>query len=191
MRKLLIILVSIILLASTQIAYAYWANEINNATKSQTLSITIGEWNLNPVDDEWNLDIWEDNDELNQTIPEGQLFSYNNILYVVRDGANYNPEWHGLPGQGSNQWAYVALALEWLPNMNYRTNAVVIRNSRYFIANHLYNNNWFVGDPLNSSNTKWSEWREIEPLPESYFGYLDDYPTVKDYRANPNDVTYK
>lgn len=166
--------------------YAYW----NNLEITHTVTAQIGVWDYKIIPDEWNLNIWEAEGNLNRIIPENQLFSYNGLLYVVRDGEEYNPHWHGLPGEPNTQWAYVSLELEWRPNMNYRTFSVVVREGRYFIANPAYNDDWFVGDPLNSANKAWSEWREIEPLPESYFGFLLDYPMVKDYRANIADVIF-
>lgn len=78
-----------------------------------------------------------------------------------------------------------------MPNVNYRVGSVVARNGRYFIANPAYNDvDWFVGDPLSSTNKPWSEWREIQPLPDSYFGYIENYPTLRDYRANIEDVVF-
>jgi hypothetical protein len=190
-KKLIIVaLIFIIILNILNMqVYAYW----DTYYTSKDIQVLIGDWvwDQKIIPDEWNLNIWEDEGNLNQTIPENQLFSYNGLLYVVRDGEEYNPHWHGLPGNGGNQWAYVSLELEWRPNMNYRVNSVVIRDGRWFIANPNYNSaDWFVNDPLSKSGTQWSEWREIEPLDESYFGYLIEYPALKDYRADISDVIF-
>lgn len=186
MKKIIILL---ILVLSIQPAYTYWTSDISVSDITSGATIQIGVWSWD-VTDGFNLNIWEDEEILNQYIPLDTLFSYEGILYIVRDGESYNPYYHGLPGEGRNQWAYVSLELEWADNMNYRTNSVVIRNGVWYIANSAYNDDWFVNDPLNSKNKSWSEWRKIEPLLESYFGYLPNYPGVKDYRANINDVIY-
>lgn len=189
MIRTLIKITIISLLAITSIfcfrTYSYW--DINTTTIRTELK--IGSINyINTL----NLNIWEDNNILNQEVPVDTIFSYNNDLYIVRAGETYNPHYHGLPGEGGNQWAYVALELEWKPNMNYRTNSVVIRSGRYFIANSAYNtDDWFVNDPLTKHGKPWSEWREIEPIDESHFGNLPN-SNLKDY-ANPdfNYIIYK
>lgn len=195
MRKALIkfifpiILLMFALIVSVYQTHAFWDN--NQQIKSNI--ILLGNWEspIEQLTDGYIIDIWIEEDNLNQTIPENQLFSYNGLLYVVRDGEEYNPQWHGLPGNGGNQWAYVSIELEWRPNVNYRVNSVVIRDGRWFIANPNYNSaDWFVNDPLSKSGTQWSEWREIEPLEESYFDYLIEYPALKDYRADIGDVIF-
>jgi hypothetical protein len=171
--------------------YAYWDTHY----ASKDIQVVVGNWTWDTpqpyIPSGYVIDIWIEENNINRWIPLGQLFSYQNKLYISIDKGGYNPQYHGLPQNGSNQWAYVSIELEWMPNTNYRVGAVVIRNGRYFIANPAYNDvDWFVGDPLNSNNKPWSEWREIQPLPDSYFGYIEDYPVLKDYRANIEDVVF-
>lgn len=186
MKRIISLYIILIISLVSPVAYAYWTSNILESNTVINPTITIGTW-FNILDEGFNLNIWQDEGILNQVIPNNQIFSYNNLLYVVREGETYNPHYHGLPGSGSNQWAYVSLELEWKPNMNYRTNAIVVRDGRYFIANHVYNNDWFVNDPLSSTNQPWSEWREIQPVYE--FNYLEG-TNLPDYRKNPNEVTY-
>jgi hypothetical protein len=87
--------------------------------------------------------------------------------------------------------AKVALDLDWQPNSNYRVNSVVVRDSRWFIANYKYDtNDWFITDPLDSPNTEYSPWREIEPVSIEEFNYIEG-TTLRDYRLEPTSVTYK
>lgn len=173
--------------------YAFWAGSILPNLKQESVIIQIGEWQkeLPPWEGDYNLNIWEEEDDLNQVVPEDVIFSYNGLLYTVNDGNEYNPKYHGLPGNPDARWALVAIELEWIPNVNYRVNSIVTRNGKWYIANHQYNtNNWFVNDPATNSGEYWKEWREIEPLTEDDFDYFEG-TTLKDYRMNPNDVTYK
>ena len=48
--------------------------------------------------------------------------------------------------------------------------------------------NWFVNDPATHSGNPWASGEKLNHLMD-YFGYLLD--TICDYRADPNDVTYK
>lgn len=182
-----IILLMFALIVSVYQTHAFW----DSTQQIKSNIILLGNWEspIEQLTDGYIIDIWIEEDVLNQTIPVNQLFAYQGNLYIAID--EYNPQWHGLPGNGINQWAYIALGLEWQPNMNYRVNSVVIRDGRWFIANPNYNSSdWFVNDPLSKSGTQWSEWREIEPLDESYFGYLIEYPALKDYRADIADVVF-
>lgn len=164
--------------------FAYWATGINNLNNYQQIVLQIGEWSGSIVPDAWNLNIWENENTLNQTVPINQLFSYDGFLYIGATKKGYTPIWHGLPANGSNQWAYFAIELEWRPNVNYRTNSVVLRDGRYFIANYRNNRDWFINDPLTHSGHTWSEWREIEPISINNFGILDDYG-IPDF-SNPD-----
>lgn len=191
MKKLITTFILLSLTLSLPIK-AYWVQGISPATETTEVSVGIGEWQYleNMWDIDYNLNIWEEEGTLNQQIPKGVIFSYDNLLYTVREGEEYNPHWHGVPSS-SNRWAFVSLELEWRANTNYRTNSVVVRDGRYFIANHNFNDDdWFINDPLIKSGHAWSEWREIEPLLESDFGYIEG-TTLIDYRMNPNEVVYK
>lgn len=188
--KIIVLLVLTSLAINTS-TLAYWAGLVEVDTLKQ-VNINIGSWLNTSWEVDYNLNIWEDNNVLNQQVPEGIIFSYNNLLYTVREGENYNPQWHGLPGQVNSRWAMVALDLDWKPNSNYRVNSVVVRDSRWFIANYKHNtDDWFITDPLDSLNTEYSHWREIEPIAETNFGFLLD-TTLRDY-SNPdfNFIVYK
>ncbi len=191
-RAIVIILLVFLVVLNTSVTFAYWASSITAGSSSKSPTITIGEWlEEEPWENEYNLNIWEEEGQLNQYVPQDTVFSYDGNLYIVNSPMNYNPYYHGLPGQTFVRWAFVAVELEWQPNVNYRVNSVVIRNGKWYIANYRYNTwNWFVNDPATHSGSQWSEWREIEPLPMDYFDYLLD-TNLLDYRANPNDVTYK
>ena len=186
------ILLLLVFLVSLKVSttYGYWDSEIKAENANSSSIISIGSWIEETWVTEYNLDIWEESDTLNQTIPEDTIFSYTGTLYVVNDGQSYNPEWHGLPGSSSLKWAILSVDLDWIPNSNYRVNSVVVRNDKWYIANYQWNSsNWFVNDPATHSG-RYKEWREIEPLPLDYFDYLLG-TSMLDYRANPNDVTYK
>lgn len=191
MKKIITILLlflNIIFLNPTNInAFQFAPNEQVNLLIE--IGTGIGNWG-SIYDDILSLDELSE-DELNITIPENTMFIYQGFLYLTRPNSNYNPEYHGLPGGSSSpNWAVWSIELQWRPNSNYRTNSVVIRNGRYFIANSNYNQDWFVGDPLNSGNDSWAEWREIEPVSEDMFDYFYD-TQIKDYRLHPNQVVYK
>lgn len=185
MRKFLILIYLIFLISPK--AYSYWNSSENEYKGNYT--ILLGAWTIMP-DNSIDLNIWEDREVLNQVVPNDTIFTYDagdgrgKLFYMVRPKQTYNPYYHGLPGSGSNLWVAFSLGLEWMPNLNYRTNSIIIRDGRYFIANSAYNNNWFVGDPLNSANLPWSEWREIEPISEESFSFIPD-TNIRDY-ANPN-----
>lgn len=173
--------------------YAFWADGIFSSFKQDSLTILIGSWQreLPSWEGDYNLNIWEEEDNLNQVVPEDVIFSYNGLLYTVNDGNEYNPKYHGLPGDPNARWALVAIELEWILNVNYRVNSIVTRNGKWYIANYEYNKtNWFINDPETHSVDEWSEWREIEPLTEDDFDYFEG-TNLKDYRMDPNDVTYK
>jgi hypothetical protein len=191
-RAIVIILLVFLIVLNTSVTFAYWESSITAGSSSKSPTITIGEWlEEEPWENEYNLNIWEEEGRLNQYVPQDTVFSYDGNLYIVNSSMNYNPYYHGLPGQTFAQWAFVAVELEWQPNVNYRVNSVVIRNGKWYIANYRYNTgNWFVNDPATHSGNPWAEWREIEPLLMDYFGYLLD-TNLLDYRADPNDVTYK
>lgn len=192
MKKLLITILIICFIGTSSPAQAYWVGTLLHTDTETNTDVFIGEWQYleNMWDIDYNLNIWEEEETLNQRIPEGVVFSYDNLLYTVREGEEYNPHWHGVPSS-SNKWAFVSLELEWRANTNYRTNSVVVRDGRYFIANHNFNDDdWFINDPLIKSGHAWSEWREIEPLLESDFGYIEG-TTLIDYRMSPNEVVYK
>lgn len=194
MRLILVLVIlqsfAVILAART---HAYWSDIIFSQTKTAQIIITIGEW-LSPdgpiVLDGWNLNIWEEEDTLNQNVPEEQMFTYDGNIYISINGG-YNPFYHGMPGEPNTQWAFVATGLDWKPNMNYRVHSVVIRDGRYFIANILYNStDWFVNDPL-TNNGLWKEWREIEPISQEHFGLLQDTNLI-DYASPDWDyIIYK
>lgn len=184
---LLIFLVSL----SASTTYGYWVGGFLPSGNNSSNLISIGSWIDEPWKEDYNLNIWENEDDLNHYIPQGVIFSYDGLLYIVRQGENYNPHYHGLPGKPSAVWAVISLDLDWIANTNYRVNSVVVRNGKWYIANYEYNtSDWFVNDPSLKSGGQWSEWREIEPLAISYFGYLQG-TNLLDYRANPSDVTYK
>lgn len=191
-RAIVIILLVFLIVLNTSVTFAYWESSITAGSSSKSPTITIGEWlEEEPWENEYNLNIWEEEGRLNQYVPQDTVFSYDGNLYIVNSSMNYNPYYHGLPGQENTHWAFVAVELEWQPNVNYRVNSVVIRNGKWYIANYRYNTvNWFVNDPATHSGNPWAEWREIEPLLMDYFGYLLD-TNLLDYRADPNDVTYK
>lgn len=180
----LILLVIALFIISNRTTYSYWSSNQGPSIGILNMSMAVGSWGIYDELDSFNLNIWEDEDNLNQVVPNNQLFTYDGIIYVSNAKHGYIPEYHGLPGSGGNQWAYFALGLDWIPNVNYRTNSVVIREGRYFIANSAYNDDWFVGDPLNSTNKPWSEWREILPISNSNFSLFEDTGLV-DY-ANPD-----
>ena len=79
--------------------YAYW----NNLEITYTVTAQIGVWDYKIIPDRWNLNIWEDEDNLNRTIPINQLFSYQGDLYISINKNGYNPQYHGLPTNGTNQ----------------------------------------------------------------------------------------
>lgn len=194
MKKRLILILLFCIVALSNNAFAYWGSIESEGTTINNF-LLIGTWG-NTVPDEWNLNILEDNNELNLYIPEGQIFSYDNLLYIsISD--NYNPEYNGLPGENRTRWALVALGLDWIENSNYRVNSVVriydeFRDEyRYFIANSNWNNNdWFIHNPLTHSGNEWSEWREISPIEETDFGWLDGY-NLRDFAAPDwNKVIY-
>lgn len=193
-KKIILSLVFTLTISLIPKTYAYWANQIIEAEETFFASITIGEWVTSYIPqilDGWNLNIWEDENTLNQNIPEGQLFTYDGFLYISLD-SGYNPYWHGLPLDNSIPWAFVATDINWIPGVNYRVNSVVKRSGRYFIANHAYTaDDWFVNDPLIYHGNIWSEWREIEPIADEHFGWLDGLNII-DY-ANPDwdYITYK
>ena len=184
----LFLIFSILILQNN--VHAYWGTP-NTQSSTNNSVIQIGEWIFETIyDDILSLDELSE-DELNITIPENTMFIYQGFLYLTRPNSNYNPEYHGLPdGSSSPIWAVWSIELQWKPNTNYRTHSIVIRNGRYFIANSNYNQDWFVGDPLDSENNSWAEWREIEPVSEDMFDYFYD-TQIKDYRLNPNQVIYK
>lgn len=194
MRLILVLVIlqsfAVILAART---YAYWADTIFSETKTAQVIISIGEW-LFPdepvVPDDWNLNIWEEEETLNQNVPEDQIFTHDGYIYISTNGG-YNPYYHGMPGEPNTQWAFVATALEWEPNMNYRVHSVVTRDGRYFIANINYNSHdWFINDPL-TNNGLWGEWREIEPISQEHFGLLQDTNLI-DYASPDWDyIIYK
>lgn len=164
---------------------AYWSDGVVGDFKQALISITIGEWGFPQGGefDGWNLNIWEEEDTLNQNVPTGQLFSYGDFIYISLD-SGYNPFYHGMPGEPNTQWAFVSTELNWRPNMNYRVNSVVVRDGRYFIANIDHNvNDWFINDPL-THNGRWAEWREIEPINEIHFETIQGTSLI-DY-ASPN-----
>lgn len=199
MRRIIItILVLLTLLLSFSLipsALGYWSSDVSGSYKNQdTGLIYIGEWKLNSWETDYNLNEWEKNGELNQVVPKDTVFSYDGLLYIVRPDltGEYVPEWHGLPGENSI-WAMFALDLEWKPHTNYRVYSVVVRDGRWFIANNKYDSNgWFTNDPLTHSGAEWSQWREIEPLTENDFDYLDIAPSLRDYRKINNEgIIYK
>lgn len=137
---------------------AYWASNISTAEVTTSISITIGEWNFTiEILEDWDLNYWQQNNTLNQTIPEGQLFIYNNIVYVAKK--NYNPEWHGLPSS-SNIWAFVPIGKEWYSGNAYQINRVVTYQGKYYISQQDYN--------IFDLSLKWA-WREIEPISDEVF----------------------
>lgn len=190
LRKLnLVIIVGLLslLLINNNTIYAYW-NSVETSPAFDSCTIIIGEWEIDvPTwDSTWNLNLWTE-DQLNTYIPHNIIFSYNGILYIVNPNTEYNPHYHGLPGQPSNRWATIAIELEWKPNTNYRNNSVVTRYGKYYITNTNYNDNWFIDDPAVNRE----EWLEIEPIAETNFGFLLD-TTLRDY-SNPdfNFIVYK
>lgn len=190
LRKLnLVIIVGLLslLLINNNTIYAYW-NSVETSPTFDSSTIIIGEWEIDvPTwDSTWNLNLWTE-DQLNTYIPHNTIFSYNGILYIVNPNTEYNPRYNGLPGQSGNNWATIAIELEWKPNTNYRNNSVVTRYGKYYITNTNYNNNWFIDDPAVNRN----EWLEIEPIAETNFGFLLD-TTLRDY-SNPdfNFIVYK
>lgn len=192
MKKLLIIIFFILIsLTSLTHSYAYWSSSVNGAETNTWTQILIGSWLSDIIiPDDWNLNIWEDEDDINHIIPEGQLFTYDTHIYISLGG--YNPEYHGLPGEPNLLWAFVSTELEWRPNTNYRVNSVVVRDGRYFIANILFNtSDWFINDPLTNSGHSWSEWREIEPISESYFNTFQGTNLIDYATPDFNFVIYK
>lgn len=189
-RNLLVATLIMFALVVTGMTFAYWADRILPSFKEDSLKISIGSWQreLPSWEGNYNLNIWEEEGTLNQFVPEDVIFSYNGLLYIMIEGKTYNPYWHGLPVP---TWAAVAVELDWRPNTNYRTNSVVIRNGKWYIANHQFNtNDWFTNDPETHSGETWSEWREIEPLTEDNFKCFEG-TNLKDYRMDPDKVKYK
>lgn len=187
MRKLKLIALLTLYLMVVPTTKAYWGLDMQNVENVKNISFSIGSWahqsDTTPWDN-WNLNVWQDENILNQTIPDGQLFTYNGTLYISID-SDYNPFYHGLPDVNPIPWAYVATDLHWRPGTNYRVNSVVIREGRYFIANSNYTtDDWFVNDPIDFHGHLWSEWREIEPISEEHFNYFID-TNIRDF-ANPN-----
>lgn len=194
-RKISLSLILILTLGFIPKTFAYWAENLIEAEETFFASVSIGEWITSYIPEileDWNLNEWEDTNTLNQSIPEGQLFTYDGELYISID-EDYNPYYHGVPGPGNSvPWAYVSTSLNWQSGTNYRVNSVVVRNGRYFIANSNYNStDWFVNDPLQHHGYTWSEWREIYSIDESRFDYFPG-TTIIDY-ASPdfNYVIYK
>ena len=76
--------------------------------------------------------------------------------------------------------------------MKYRKKPVVIEAIQWNGNNivEIYNFLENKSVTLNSDNKPWSEWWEIQPLPDSYFGFLENYPTLRDYRSNIEDVVF-
>lgn len=186
--KSIFVLLSILISSNTRVKAFIYDSQV-----SASIVIQLGDWQIEipPWESDYNLNIWENESNLNQFIPENTIFSYDGLLYIIIEGQDYNPYYNDLPGQTSNRWAIVAIELEWRPNTNYRVNSVVVRNDRWFIANYAYNTiDWFIGDPLSSGNNSWSEWREIEPLTQENFNYFEG-TTIKDYRIDSSNVTYK
>ncbi len=179
------------------VTYAFWDTDSLNNSSLPPKSITIGDWNYQeettpPIYDDYDLDIWVEEENINQVVPEGQIFKFEDDLYISTS-PEYNPAYHGLPDSNNPPlWAFVSIELEWQANKNYRVNSVVTANGRYFIANSAYTtSNWFVNSPLTHSGNPWSEWREIEPISEEHFPFFEN-SNIRDY-ANPdwNYIIYK
>lgn len=202
LRKILIIVSFLTVYAvifSISDSSAYWIDSVTTPEEEViSMEIQIGEWDFDdggkgPSEPEpqpydgYILDEWIDSGELDRVIEDGQMFSYGENLYIST--SNYNPAYHGLPGEPNTEWAFVALQLEREPGHNYRLNAVVIRNGKWYITKT--SGTWFVDDPLNSKDP-WDTWREIMPLSEDVFGIFPN-STIKDYTLSNRDgvVIYK
>src|SRR5690554_6245212 len=144
-RIIIVLLLVFLVSLNTSTTYAYW-NSFNSPNTIKTSYIGIGSWVVLPWEEDYNLNVWVEEDTLDQVIPDDVIFVYNGLLYTTREGQQYNPEYHGLPGgPDAPRWAIIALELEWIPYSNYRVNSVVTRNGKYYIANIQYNaNDWFV-----------------------------------------------
>lgn len=179
-RTTTLLLICLIMISSLTNVYAFSYASVITETN---ISINIGKG----VFKTGILDLGElTPQELYEVVPSDTLFTYNGILYITNPNATYVPAWHGLPSNGSNQWAIFAMSLEWVPNSNYRNNSVVTRFGKYYITNTMFNNNWFIDDPATNSN----EWLEIEEVSLSLFStYLDT--GFIDYRLDYSLVEFK
>lgn len=167
---------------------AYW----NLNTKSIQNSLNIGSWKFstNIINDApagtLDLNVWIDNDTLNQTIPYTEYFVYNNQLFRVVSKQGYNPQWHGIPYSGNNVegWAFINLSLDWYgATQRYSVGAVVRIEDRFFQAMHAGNTN----DPRTHNgptmpHSSGEPWREIMPMEDYMFNMLPN-SSLRDYTS--------
>lgn len=189
MKKLTILLIALLVIFSSMnivTAYAYF----NQFTANMPAAVLIGSWSRNLIDIAPTgtiiLNIWINEDTLNQTIPYTQYFIYNNELYQVTSNAGYNPLWHGIPYSDSNVegWAFINLSLDWAgPTQRYKVGAVVRVDGRYFQAMHSGNTN----DPRTHNgptmpHSSGEPWREIMPMEDYMFNMLPN-SSLRDYTS--------
>ena len=83
--------------------YAYWDTRYT----SKDIQVLIGDWTWDTpqpyVPSGYVIDIWIEENNINRWIPLGQLFSYQGDLYISINKNGYNPQYHGLPQNGTNK----------------------------------------------------------------------------------------
>lgn len=185
MRKLrtiysvLLLFISILTSVGTTFALQSWNKTLAN--KAETIKIEIGSRDTpNLPEGTVDLDLWVEENTLNQTMPIDTLFVYGGNIYMVSTAGGYNPQWHGLPDNSNvGWWAFISIMLEWVGSQQaYPIGAVVKRDGRFFQARHGGNTN----DPLYNHGTDSSgkPWREIQPV-EDYMFPLIPGTTLRNY----------
>lgn len=138
----------------------------------------------------FDLDEFIEEGNLNVILPLDSYFMYQGNLYQVTSTTGYNPQWHDLPSSSSAGWAFISLMLDWVgAHQRYNVGAVVRIDNRYFQAMHLGNtfNPLTNHGPANSGKP----WREIEPMEDYMFPFLED-TQLRDYsNPYPNYVVQK
>lgn len=187
MRKInitIIVIMTILNLLSLKDIKGYW-EKVTVTTSMIQNQIEAGDWLDYTWDSDFNLDIWEEEDDLNHNLPSNQIFTYKGRHYITTDNSIYNPKHHGVPGPKS-LWAFYSLDFDWAPNSRYEIRAVVIRNGRYFIANQ----SWVIDDPL-VNNGLYKQWREIQPVSQEMFKFIPN-TILRDYTSlSPSQIIYK
>ncbi|MFA6678747.1 MAG: hypothetical protein WCS22_04340, partial [Acholeplasmataceae bacterium] len=80
-RAIVIILLVFLIVLNTSVTFAYWELSITAGSSSKSPTITIGEWlEEEPWENEYNLNIWEEEGHLNQYVPQDTVFSYDGNL---------------------------------------------------------------------------------------------------------------
>lgn len=167
-HKLIVIIMlsfMIVLLAST--SFAYWAATIQGNSEDASALVGIGEWTTDHDENDYpenTLDLNEViNTNPNTTIAQGTYFIYNGYLYIVTAN-NYNPNWHGNPGQLGSNWAWILLELPWESWARYEANTIVTYNGNFYKANYYTVNNIPSSSP--------GQWTQIQPMTDAMFNVI-------------------